>query len=116
MLVLAVALIYIVTGQWLAELWVGEHAPQEQWMYVVCGVALFLNTFARWPISFSYALIKLSALTRVAAIEVICKLVLTVVLFQHFGIASPVIASILAHIFYVALAYQKIIKTGVITV
>ena len=113
MLVVFVALIYMLTGQWLAEAWVGEHAPDEGWMYIVAGFALFFNAFARWPISFAYALIKLAELVKVAALEVVCKLALTIVLFQYYNIAAPIIASVITHIFYVALAYQKIIKLGV---
>lgn len=110
LLVATVALIYIISGQFLAELWVGEHAPQERWMYIACGIAFFFNTFARWPVSFSYALVKLVPLTKIAAIEVFCKLILTIILFRHFNIAAPIIASIITHICYATLAYQRIIK------
>lgn len=108
-----VSLLYMLTGQWLAELWVGEHAPDEGWMYVAGGVALFFNTFCRWPISFAYALIKLAALTRVTVIEVAGKLLLTVLLFPYFNIASPIIASIATHVGYVAYGYQRIMRLGV---
>ena len=58
-------------GHWLTELWVGEHAPQDKWMYFAAGAALFFSVISRWPISFAYAMVKLKDLTRVAFIEVI---------------------------------------------
>ncbi len=115
LLLAVVSLLYILFGHWLAELWVGKHAPDQEWMYIAGGIALFFNTFSRWPVSFAYALIKLSALTRIAAIEVAGKLLLTVVLFPYLNIASPIIASILIHVGYVAYGYQKIMRPGVQT-
>jgi O-antigen/teichoic acid export membrane protein len=113
LLVGMVSLVYMLSGQWLAELWVGEHAPDQGWMYVAGGIALFFNTFSRWPVSFAYALIRLAALTRVAVIEVVGKLLLTALLFPYFNIASPIIASIATHIGYVAYGYQRIMRPGV---
>ncbi len=75
-LVATVSLFYMSTGQRLAELWVGEHAPEAGWMYIAGGFALFFSVFDRWPISFAYALIRLRNLVKVAVIEVVGKLIL----------------------------------------
>ncbi len=111
-LVFTVSLVYMLTGQWLTELWVGEHAPETGWMYIAGGFALFFNAFARWPISFAYALIRLRALVRVASAEVFGKLVLIFVLFPYISIAAPIVASVIVHIVYVARGYQKIMNSG----
>lgn len=105
-----VALIYMLMGRWLAELWVGEHAPDARWMYIAAGFALFFNAFSRWPISFAYALIQLAGLVKIAAIEVACKLILTIVLFQYINIAAPIIAYVITHVGYVAWGYQRLGK------
>jgi len=112
-LVVLVSLLYMLTGHWITEIWVGEHAPAEQWMYIAGGFALFFNAFARWPISFSYALIRLPALTKVALIEVLGKVVLMIILFPYLGIAAPIIALIIVHVAYVAWGYQKTMMFGV---
>jgi O-antigen/teichoic acid export membrane protein len=105
-----VSLVYMFIGQLLAELWVGKNAPEEGWMYVVAGIALFFNTIARWPISFCYALVKLSALNKIVAIDVAIKLVLTVLLMPFLNIASPFVASIIGHLVYLAYSYQRMVK------
>jgi len=116
LLLLTASLVYMIVGQWLATLWVGEHAPVESWMYIASGVALFFNSFARWPISFSYALIKLSPLIKIALVEVVSKIVLIIILFPYTGIASPIVALIITHACYVAWAYQKTMSYGVRTI
>jgi len=110
LLVTAVSLLYMLIGKQLAEFWVGEYAPDQEWMYTAGGIALFFNAFSRWPVSFAYALIKLAPLTRVAAIEVAGKLLLTISLFPYFNIASPIIASIFTHVMYIAYGYQNLMK------
>jgi len=110
MLVVIVAFIYILTGHWLAEMWVGDHAPQERWMYVAGGFALLFSSSARWPIAFAHALIKLRGLIMMATVELISKLSLTVMLYPKVGIAAPLVAIIITHSFYVAWGYQRIMK------
>ncbi len=109
LLVFAVALIYMALGQWLTELWVGEHAPKEQWMYVMAGLALFFNTFARWPIAFAYALIRLKKIIHILIIEIVTKVSLTYLLYDYFYIAAPLVASVAVHVFYAAIQYQRLI-------
>jgi len=109
LLVFLVSCIYILAGQWLAQLWVGEHAPQEHWMYIIAGVALFLNTISRWPVSFAYSLVKLRPLVKISFIEAFLKIFIIIVLYDNFGIASPLVAIVVIHSLYATMAYQKII-------
>ncbi|MDH5444524.1 MAG: hypothetical protein OEY52_03140 [Gammaproteobacteria bacterium] len=109
-LVLIVSLSYILFGKWLTEIWVGDYAPDHDWMYIVAGFSLFFNAFARWPISFAYALIKLRPLTMIISAEVVSKLLLTVVLFGAYNIAAPLLASVITHILFAAYFYQRLIR------
>ncbi|WP_136808690.1 lipopolysaccharide biosynthesis protein [Desulfosediminicola flagellatus] len=108
-LTVLVSLSYMVGGHWLAELWVGEFAPDAGWMYIAGGLALFFNTFARWPISFSYAMIRLPELIRVAGIEVIGKVIFIGILFPFIDIAAPIVASVIMHVGYVGWKYQNML-------
>ena len=103
-----ISCIYIIFGKFLVTLWVGDNAPNENWMYVVAGVTLFFFSISRWPISFAFAQIKLIPLVKLAFIEFFGKLLLTLVLFDHFTYASPLVAMSIMHIFYVAWGYQRI--------
>lgn len=109
-LVATVSLVYMLSGHWVAEIWVGKHAPESEWMYIAGGFALFFSAFARWPISFAYALIRLRDLVKVAVIEVVGKLMLIFILFPYFNIAAPIMATVIVHIIYVGWGYQRIIK------
>ena len=111
LLVLLISLFYILSGKWLTELWVGQFAPGENWMYVVSGVALFFSLLSRWPISFSHALIKLPELNKVGSFELIGKLIFTIMLYPYFNIASPAVGLIIIHLIYVAYAYQNLMLT-----
>ena len=107
LLVSSVTLSYMVAGKWLVQLWVGQHAPSADWMYIAAGAALFFNTLARWPISFAYAMIRLAPLVRVAGIEVACKLMLTVLFFPYCTIAAPIVATVIVHLCFAVWAYQR---------
>ena len=103
-----ISCLYIFFGEYLVTLWVGDNAPTENWMYFVAGIALFFFSISRWPISFAFAQIKLVPLVKLSLIEFSGKLLLTLVLFDHFTYASPLIAMSIIHIFYVAWGYQRI--------
>lgn len=111
LLVLLISSFYILSGKWLTELWVGQFAPSENWMYIVSGVALFFSLLSRWPISFSHALIKLPELNKVASFELIGKVTFTIMLYPYFNIASPAVGLIIIHLIYVAYAYQNLMLT-----
>lgn len=110
LLVTVVALSYSLLGQMMTELWVGQYAPGTPWMYWLAGGALFFNATARWPIAFAHGLLKLKNLVTVAATEVVIKVLVTVLLFDLFGIVTPIIATIIAHSLYAFFAYQNLIN------
>ena len=103
-----VSCLYIFFGKFLVTLWVGENAPSENWMYFIAGIALFFFSISRWPISFAFAQIKLEQLVKLSLIEFLGKVLLTLVLFDYFSYATPLIAMSIIHIIYVAWGYQKI--------
>ena len=105
---LITSIFYILAGEHLARIWVGENAPKDDWMYYIAGVALFFYSISRWPISFAFAQVKLRQLIKVSLIEFSFKIICTLVLFRFFSYASPLIGMIIIHIIYVARGYQKI--------
>ena len=105
---LITSIFYILAGEHLARIWVGENAPKDDWMYYIAGVALFFYSISRWPISFAFAQVKLRQLIKVSLIEFSFKIIFTLVLFRFFSYASPLIGMIIIHIIYVARGYQKI--------
>ena len=102
------SIFYILAGEHLVRIWVGENAPKDDWMYYIAGVALFFYSISRWPISFAFAQVKLRQLIKVSLIEFSFKIIFTLVLFRFFSYASPLIGMIIIHIIYVARGYQKI--------
>ncbi len=102
------SIFYILAGEHLVRIWVGENAPKDDWMYYIAGVALFFYSISRWPISFAFAQVKLRQLIKVSLIEFLFKIIFTLVLFRFFSYASPLIGMIIIHIIYVARGYQKI--------
>ncbi len=105
---LITSIFYILAGEHLARIWVGENAPKDDWMYYIAGVALFFYSISRWPISFAFAQVKLKQLIKVSLIEFSFKIIFTLLLFRYFSYASPLIGMIIIHILYVARGYQKI--------
>ena len=105
---LITSIFYILAGEHLVRIWVGENAPKDDWMYYIAGVALFFYSISRWPISFAFAQVKLRQLIKVSLIEFSFKIIFTLVLFRFFSYASPLIGMIIIHIIYVARGYQKI--------
>jgi len=104
------ALLYMIFGQKLTQIWVGSYAPGESWMYWLSGVALFLTSLARWPISFAYALIRLRPLVKIIAIELLAKSILTVLLFPIASFAAPIAATVITHGVYATWAYLRLIQ------
>ena len=107
-LCLTTSIIYMLLGQYLVEIWVGDSAPKDKWMYYVAGIALFFYSISRWPISFAFAQVKLDQLIRVSFIELLFKFIFTLILFKYFSFVSPIIGMIAIHVLYVARGYQKI--------
>ena len=107
---LLVSVFYLFAGKWIATLWVGERAPDEWWMYAVGSAALFLTAYSRWATSFAVAVIKLQPLVKIASTELVLKIGMVVLLYPTFGIATPLLATIVIHITYASWAYQGIFR------
>ncbi len=102
---------YGLLGPWLVRLWVGAgNAPEDPIAYALAGAAIFWLGSARLPAVFAHALVRLRQLNAVAGLEVVAKLVLTVLLFPRFGILAPLIAISAVHLCGVAYAYPKLVK------
>jgi O-antigen/teichoic acid export membrane protein len=100
---------YAFMGPWLVRLWVGpEHAPTNRWAFALAGAAIFWLASARMPAVLAYASMRLKPLLRVAAIEVIGKLVLMFVLFPITGYLAPLVAINGVHLGGIAVAYAKL--------
>ncbi len=104
------ALIYGLLGQWILNLWVGEHAPLGYLNYLVAGVALFFVATSRWPSELAYSLMNTRPLLKLIAFETTAKLVLFGALFSSFVYLSPLMAIVLVHacgVFYLYLRLGK---------
>ena len=108
---LVIGLGYGLLGPWLVQLWVGAgNAPQDPIAYALAGAAIFWLGSARLPAVFAHALVRLRQLNTVAGLEVVAKLVLTVLLFPRFGILAPLIAISAVHLCGIAYAYPRLVK------
>lgn len=105
-----VALVYAVSGKFITGLWVGQFAPEQDWMYWLSAAAMFLLTITRWPVSFAYALIQLRPLIAIAAIELVGKIALIVALLPYFSYVAPIAATTIMHVLLVGWAYQIILR------
>lgn len=102
---------YGLLGPWLVRLWVGAgNAPEDPIAYALAGAAIFWLGSARLPAVFAHALVRLRQLNMVAGLEVVAKLVLTVLLFPRFGILAPLIAISAVHLCGIAYAYPRLVK------
>lgn len=98
---------YALLGPLIVELWVGEaEAPKEPVAFVLAGLAIFWLVMARAPAVFAYSMVRLKALVAILALEVVCKLVGTILLFPKMGYLAPLFAFTLVHVFGIALLYQ----------
>lgn len=91
------ALVYGSAGPWIVGLWVGEYAVTDRMSYAVAGAALFFVALSKWPAELAYALMNTRRLVKLAAFEVVTKLLLFLGLFSIFGYLSPMIAITLVH-------------------
>ena len=108
-LALVAAFGYGLLGPWMVRIWVGTaHAPTDRWVYMLAGAAIFWLASARMPAVFAYAAVRLKPLLRVAAIEVLSKLVLIFLVFPIVGYIAPLIAINTVHIFGVAWMYARL--------
>jgi len=107
-----VACLYSIVGRVVVQWWVGtDLVPSTSLPYVLAGGALFFVGSVRWPAGFAHALAKLPALNRIAGLEVVAKLALTVGLFSHFGYQAPMLAIILVYGCGVFWLYLRLVRS-----
>lgn len=106
----AVALAYALFGKLITGLWVGQFAPEQDWVYWLSAAAMFLLTITRWPVGFAYALIRLRPLIIIAAIELVGKIALIIALLPHLSYVAPIAATTIVHVLLVGWAYQIVLR------
>lgn len=100
---------FALAGPTLVSLWVGpESAPDDRWAFILAGMAIFWLTIYRTSAIVAFALVKLRRLNMVLGLELLMKVLATLVLFEHFGYIAPIIAVSLFHGLGGALLYRRI--------
>jgi len=108
---LLAGVIYALFGSWIVQLWVGPAStPQNNLAYILAGSAIFWLGIARIPGVFAHTMVRLKSLNTIAGLELIGKLVLTLVLFPRVGYLAPLIAISAIHVGGIAFAYRLMIK------
>ena len=98
---------YAALGPWITRLWLGlDQAPQERLGFALAGAGIVWIGLARLPSVLSFALARFRLWNRVALVEMIARVGLTVVLYPQFGYLSPLIALNAVHVCGIAVAYQ----------
>jgi hypothetical protein len=93
------------------RVWVGtENAIKEPLPYILAGGAIFWLGAARLPAVFAYGTVQLGQLIKVAGIEVICKVLLTFLLYPRMGFVAPLAAINAVHLGGIFLLYRRIIR------
>jgi O-antigen/teichoic acid export membrane protein len=86
---------YAFFGPDMAGLWVGEaFRPETPWYYWIAGMLLFFQVVNRHDIVLHAALARLGRLVAVQFAELFLKVVLTLLLFDRFGVAAPLVAGL----------------------
>jgi O-antigen/teichoic acid export membrane protein len=102
-------ILFAIFGPYVVEIWVGrENAPDNHLAYILAGGAIFWLANARLAAIFAYSLLKLRELNYILGLELVCKTVLTIILFPITGIMAPMIAINITHICGVAYLYRRL--------
>lgn len=96
-------------GRPILELWVGEHAPVETWVYWAAAGGAFWLATARWPIGFMHAQARLRPLVRLLLVETGTRILLTIILFAYLGYAAPLLALNLVMVLGLFWGYRKLV-------
>ena len=104
-----IGLIYACFGYKLVCLWVGiANAPTEVWGYVLGGICIFWLGTARLPSVFALATVNLSSLNRVAAVELVIKIIIILAFVSKLGYLAPIVGTNLAHLGGIHIAYRRL--------
>ena len=108
---LIVGALYAFFGPWIVRTWVGsQNAIESPFAFLLAGGAIFWLGAARLPAVFAYSTIRLESLIKVASVEVIGKMILTVLFFPMIGLMAPLAAINAMHIGGIFLMYRRVIK------
>ncbi len=107
---LTAGIIYALFGPHLVTFWVGEaQAPTDRLSYALAGGAIFWLGISRLPIVLASAQVALYQLNLAAGIELLGKLIITVLLFPHLGYTAVLVAINLMHGLGVSLLYFRLL-------
>jgi len=102
--------IYALFGQNLVTLWVGEVlAPSNPLGYALAGGAIFWLGISRLPVVLASARVALRQLNWAGGIELLGKLVVTLLLFPHLGYVAVLLAINLVHGLGVSFLYFRLL-------
>ena len=103
--------IYALFGQKLVALWVGEVlAPSNPLGYALAGGAIFWLGISRLPVVLASARVALRQMNWVGGIELLGKLVLSLLLFPHLGYVAVLLAINLVHGLGVSFLYFRLLR------
>ncbi len=102
---LIAAISYSLVGPWVVNLWVGNNAPSDAWLYVWASFALFFLAVTKWPSEVAYSLLNTKILILIIAIETILKLFFISIFHNSLGFITPVIGTVIIHGFLVFYLY-----------
>ena len=108
---LAAGIGYALGGYWLVRLWVGPaHAPYNPMGYALAGAAIFWMSSARLPSVYAFAKVEMRKLNTIAGVEMVGKLLLTIILFPRVSYLAPLIATRVMHAGGIAIAYRRMVR------
>lgn len=120
-LVAAVSLMAGVLYGWLGPslvaLWVGDQSvPDSPLGYALAGGAIFWLGIARLPVILAGARVELRQLNWAGGIELLSKMLITVLLFPHLGFVAVLLAINLVHVLGVSVLYFRLLRSKPIVV
>ena len=108
---LVAGIIYAVFGAQIVALWVGaDHVPDTPLGFSLAGGAIFWLGISRLPAVVASARVTLRALNSVGAIELLGKMLITLLLFPRLGYVALFAGLNLTHILGVSLLYFRLLR------
>lgn len=112
---LLMGIFYALFGPALATLWVGkENVPNSPLGYALAGGAIFWLGISRLPIVFAGARVALGPLNLAGGIELLGKLVITLLLFPRLGFVAILLGINLVHLLGVSLLYFRLLPGPIV--
>ena len=99
------AIQYALFGKQFMLLWVGDSAPEENYIYLLIALTLFILIISKWPIQLSFSLVNMRVLNKIIFLELILKTTFIIILFPVFGYISPILTNFLIYSFLLIYLY-----------